>query len=286
MELENRNLSLSIVSGKGGVGKTNLALNIGFALQQSAHDALLIDCDLGLANLDVLLGIFPEKNLHNILNSEAKAEDIIFNLKDGPDLIPAASGISDLLDLDEDQQILIIESLRPIIKRYRFLLLDVGAGISQTVRSFARMTHKQIVVITPEPTSLTDGYAMIKVLNLKHSVKDFLVLVNMAASDKEARQGFERISAACARFLDLEVDYLGYVLNDIAVMDSVRRQIPLLKMSPDSIASKNIRKISEKLIELRHKSLEDISSIPCLRMDNIYEQDCVAEQNVRESKLQ
>ncbi len=285
MKLENRSFSLSIVSGKGGVGKTNLALNISFALQQCAHETLLIDCDLGLANLDVLLGIFPEKNLHDILNSEAKAEDIIFRLKDGPDLIPAASGISDLLDLDEDQQILIIESLKPIIKRYHFLLLDVGAGISHTVRSFARMTHKQIVVITPEPTSLTDGYAMIKVLNLKYGVQDFLILVNMAGSNKEAIQGFERIRAACARFLDLEVEYLGYVFNDVAVMDSVRRQIPLLKMSPLSVASKNIRKISEKLIELRQRSLEDISIIPCLRMENFYEHSAV-KQNVRESKLQ
>lgn len=165
MQRQNRTFSLSILSGKGGVGKTNIALNLAYALYQAGQNTLLVDCDLGLANLDVMLGIAPEGSLHDILNHNAKVEDILFNLgKNGLDLIPAASGVTDILDLDEDQQDNVVQRLTKVMSKYNFLLLDLGAGINQTVQSFAAMTHHQVVVITPEPTSLTDGYALIKVL--------------------------------------------------------------------------------------------------------------------------
>ncbi len=270
MNQENRTLSFSIVSGKGGVGKTNLALNLAYSLYQASQNTLLVDCDLGLANLDVILGISPQRSLHDLLNNDARAEDIIYHLENhGLGLIPAASGVSDILDLDEDQQMLIIQRLKALLRKYNFLLLDVGAGISRTVRAFAQMTHKQIVVITPEPTSLTDGYALIKVLSTQYKISDFYVLVNMVDSEKDAKLGYDRLRAACAKFLGLEINYLGHVPNDSAVLDSVRKQTPFLKFAPSSHASKSVQSIGEKLIDLRQDSLKLIAKTSPLSIGEV-----------------
>lgn len=268
MENQNKTLSLSILSGKGGVGKTNMALNIAFGLRSMGQNTLLLDCDLGLANLDVMLGIAPEGSLHDLLNNEqAKAEDILFNLGDpGLDLIPAASGVTDLLEFDEDQQDQVVNKLRRVIRRYNFLLLDIGAGISSTVQAFASMTHHQVVVITPEPTSLTDGYALIKVLYTQKKADNFHILVNMVASEHEAKFGFERIRAACDKFLGLKVNYLGFVRQDDAVADSVRKQKPFIKIAPKSIASKDVLAIAKSLAELREASMSDIAKFPALKL--------------------
>ena len=267
MKHQNRTLSLSIVSGKGGVGKTNLSLNLSYALFQAAQNTLLVDCDLGLANLDVMLGISPEKNLNDILNNEVRAEDIIYNLENnGLGLIPATSGVTDILDLDEDQQMQIIQRMENLLYKYNFLLLDVGAGISRTVRAFCQMTHKQVVIITPEPTSLTDGYALIKVLHTRQYIDDFHILVNMVDSENEARLGFERIKGACAKFLQLDVGYLGHVQNDPSVLDAVRKQTPFLKFAPRSRASRDIMNVAEKLMQLRSNSMQHIATVPPLRM--------------------
>ncbi|WP_291321335.1 MinD/ParA family protein [Desulfonatronospira sp.] len=267
MEHKNRTLSLSIVSGKGGVGKTNLSLNIAYALFNAAQNTLIVDCDLGLANLDVMLDISPDKTLNEILDDDALAHDIIYKLENsGLGLIPAASGVSDLLDLDEDQQMQIIQRLESLLQKYHFLILDVGAGISRTVRTFSQMTHKRVVVITPEPTSLTDGYALIKVLYTRQKVKDFYILVNMVESEKEARRGFERIRAACSKFLNLEVNYLGHVRNDPIVLDAVRKQRPVMQFAPRSTASRDIMQVADTLIQMRAEARQYIADTPPLQM--------------------
>ncbi len=267
MEGGNRTLSISILSGKGGVGKTNIALNLAFGLHKMAQNTLLVDCDLGLANLDVMLGIAPKGSLHDILNSEVRVEDILFNLgKKGLDLIPAASGVTDILDLDEDQQEIVVRRLGKILKKYNFLLMDIGAGISRTVQTFAGMSHCRVVVITPEPTSLTDGYALIKVLATRKNVSGFHILVNMVTSEQEAGLGYERIRAACEKFLGIKVNYLGYVRQDKVVPDSVRNQKPFLQTAEQSIAARDIMVIAGRLIELRNASLNKISISPALKL--------------------
>ncbi|WP_028575332.1 MinD/ParA family protein [Desulfonatronovibrio hydrogenovorans] len=270
MQRQNRTFSLSILSGKGGVGKTNIALNLAYALYQAGQNTLLVDCDLGLANLDVMLGIAPEGSLHDILNHNAKVEDILFNLgKNGLDLIPAASGVTDILDLDEDQQDNVVQRLTKVMSKYNFLLLDLGAGINQTVQSFAAMTHHQVVVITPEPTSLTDGYALIKVLYTQKKAKNFHILVNMVHSEQEGRLGFERIRAACEKFLELEVDFLGFVRQDDVVPESVRMQKPFFQTAANSNPARDVLNIAHRLIRIRNDSLERIVSTPALRLEDL-----------------
>ncbi|MFO7726699.1 MAG: MinD/ParA family protein [Desulfonatronovibrio sp.] len=269
MESRNRTLSLSILSGKGGVGKTNIALNLAFALHRMSQNTLLVDCDLGLANLDVMLGISPEGSLHDILKTDARAEDILYNLGErGIDLIPAASGVTDVIDLDEDQQDMVARRLGSVMKRYNFLILDIGAGISNIVQSFAAMTHHRIVVITPEPTSLTDGYALIKVLSTRKHIDNFHILVNMVVSEHEARLGFERIRAACDKFLGIKVNYLGFVHQDEVVPESVRSQKPFVRGNGKSVAARDIEVIAGRLADLRNVSLDKIASTSPLKLGN------------------
>jgi len=259
--ISNKAASFAVVSGKGGVGKTNLALNLGYALHRGGHRVLLMDCDLGLANLDVLLGLTPEKNLQDLLANGADPADVVVPIEAGGfDFLPSASGVPELIELDEDVQSLLFERLNALIGGYDFLLLDLGAGISRTVLRFAAMTRERMVVITPEPTSLTDGYAMIKVMLTSHGVRDFNVVVNMAASPEEGRRSFERLHAACAKFLDLDIKYCGTVRMDPAVPRAVIRQTPLLKLAPGSDAGRDILQIAVRMKRMRDADLPEIGA--------------------------
>lgn len=263
---ENKTLSLSIMSGKGGVGKTNIVLNLGYAMHAAAMNSILMDCDLGLANLDVLLGISPERTLHDLLQTGVDAEDVVFAIEDGFDMLPATSGVPELVEMDEDMQDILFKKLVELAGEYEFLMLDLGAGISPTVLSLAAITQLRIVVVTPEPTSLTDSYAMIKVLSTQHDVKDFLVLVNQATSANEAKQTFERLAAACKNFLNIELRNLGFIHQDPTLVESVRRQTPLLKFAPNSVASNDIKGIAKKIMHYRQDNLERIASRQILKV--------------------
>lgn len=261
----NNTLSLSIMSGKGGVGKTNIVLNLGYALHQAEMTAMLMDCDLGLANLDVLLGISPEKNLHDLLQTGVDAEDVLVSIEDGFDMLPATSGVPELVEMDEDMQDILFKKLVTLAGEYDYLMLDLGAGISNTVLSFAALTQLRLVVVTPEPTSLTDSYAMIKVLVTQHGVKDFLIIVNQAISASEAKQTFDRLAAACKNFLNIELRNLGFIHQDNTLVESVRRQTPLLKYAPEAKASKDIKALAKKLMRYRQDNMTRIGEREILR---------------------
>lgn len=264
---QNKTLSLSIMSGKGGVGKTNIVLNLGYALREAEQSSMLMDCDLGLANLDVLLGISPDKNLQDLLQTGVSAEDVLVPIEPdgGLDILPATSGVPELVEMDEDMQDIIIHKLTGMAGDYDFLILDLGAGISRTVLSFAALTQLRIMVVTPEPTSMTDSYAMIKVLSSQHGVRDFLILVNQAATRNEAKVTFERLAAACKNFLDITVTNLGHIRQDSTVIESVRHQTPLLKFAPNCPASKDIRALAKRLLRYREDNRDRISRRPILR---------------------
>ncbi|NJB66734.1 flagellar biosynthesis protein FlhG [Desulfobaculum xiamenense] len=258
--IRNKAISFSIVSGKGGVGKTNLALNIGYALYRANHPVMLMDCDLGLANLDVLLGLAPDKNLQDLLTTGEDVRNIVVPIEpNGFDFLPSASGVPELIDLDEDLQGMIFDKLNSVISRYDFLLMDIGAGISKTVLRFAAMSQERVVVITPEPTSLTDGYALIKVLHSEYGVDSFNVVVNQVASLEEGRKSFQRLDAACKRFLGISLSYAGSVRSDPAVSEAVIRQVPLLKHAPGSIAGRDILTLAVKLKRMRERLLPSLT---------------------------
>jgi flagellar biosynthesis protein FlhG len=250
----NATLSVSILSGKGGVGKTNLALNLGFALFRAGHRLLLMDFDVGLANVDVLLGLSPEKNLQDLFRPGATAEDVVYPIEEGGfDFLPSASGVPELLEMDEDMREALFSKLNTVFSRYDYLFLDHGAGIGPNVLSAASLSRMPVIVVTPEPTSLTDGYAVIKVLSSKHHVRHFHVLVNQVANAKEGQRTFDRLAAACERFLGLSLSFLGGVRTDTAVPEAVRRQVPLLKFAPTCAAAQDIIAVAVKIHRHRQK---------------------------------
>lgn len=262
---ENNTLSISIMSGKGGVGKSNISLGLGYAFHNAGLKTMLMDCDLGLANLDVLLGISPEMSLQNLLQKGVKSSDIIVPLENsGLDILPAASGVPELVDMDEDMQSILLNKIMEIAGRYQLLVLDIGAGISETVLSFAGMAQLRFVVVTPEPTSLTDSYAMIKVLHNQYGVEDFCIVVNQA-DKSEAKQTFDRLFAACKNFLGIEIKNLGFIRHDPTMIEAVRRQKPLLKFAPDCPCANDITALAQKIIRYRKENSEAISKRPALK---------------------
>lgn len=247
-------MSLAIMSGKGGVGKSNLSLNLGYSLAQKNHALLLMDCDLGLANLDVLLGITPEQNLQDVLLSGADVKNAIISLekntKEAFDILPAASGVPELTDMNSDMRDLLIKRINPSLRGYDIILMDLGAGIHGTVQSFAAMAAIRIIVLTPEPTALTDAYALIKVLSQDLGVRDFLVVVNDVASRKEEEITFKRLEMACQKFLNINPVLLGGVCHDVKLQESVLRQKPLLELFPESNAAQDIGTLADRILKI------------------------------------
>jgi flagellar biosynthesis protein FlhG len=268
MTKQNKTLSLSIFSGKGGVGKTNIALNLGYALFNAGHPTMLMDCDMGLANLDVLLGLSPERNIQDLLQPEVSAAEVLVNIEPPNfDFLPSASGVPELVEWDEDVQQALFQKLSAHFSSYDFLLLDLGAGINSSVLTMASMTRTKCMVISPEPTSLTDSYAVIKILSSKHGVQEFDVIVNMVENKKEGQTTFNRLNAACEKFLGLSLNLLGFIHEDKAVHESVRRQEPLLKFASSSHASRDILSLAAKLHVRRNKLLPQLADEPLLGED-------------------
>jgi flagellar biosynthesis protein FlhG len=228
---------IAITSGKGGVGKTNIVANVGFALSKLGKSVLILDADLGLGNLDVLLGLAPKYNLSHVIMGEKRIPEIILEGPGKIKILPASSGIQELTRLTQEQKIYILTELDSLISTIDVLLVDTAAGISSNVMYFNTTAQEILVVVTPEPTSITDAYALMKVLSIKYSEKEFKVLVNMAANVKEAREVFRQLSLVADRFLHISIEYIGYVLFDEKVTKGVRLQKIMSEIYPDAKAS-------------------------------------------------
>lgn len=256
-------LSVSILSGKGGVGKTNIALNLGYCMYRGGFPLLLMDCDLGLANLDVLLGLAPEFNMQNLLDSNMEPQKIAVPIEQGGfDFLPAASGVPELVEMDSDMRDMLFRKLTPLFSNYDYLFMDLGAGINPTVLAFAAMTRLRLVVVTPEPTSLTDSYALIKVLATQYGTTDFHIIVNQAEDAREEEITFKRLAAACEKFLGITPHFFGGIRPDKMVSEAVRRQTPLLKLAPNSPASKDLFDLAVKMQRLRTNMRETLHEGP------------------------
>ena len=261
----NASLSVAILSGKGGVGKTNLALNLSYALFRAGHKVLLMDFDVGLANVDVLLGLSPEKNLQDLFRPGVTAEEVMQTVESGGfDFLPAASGVPELLEMDDDMHEILFQKLNHALDGYDYLMLDLGAGISQTVLSVAVMSHLRVLVVTPEPTSLTDTYAVIKVLFTQYGISDFHILVNQMDSPADAKATYGRLASACQHFLGFSPELLGGVRTDPALPDAVRRQIPLMRHAPRSPAAQDILTAAVRLHRIRQSRRQTLQDLPPL----------------------
>lgn len=241
---------IAITSGKGGVGKTNIVANIGFALSQMGKRVLILDADLGLGNIDVLLGLTPKYNLSHVVMREKTASEIIIEGPKNLKILPASSGIQELTQLTKEQRNNIFSELDSALDRIDILLIDTAAGISSNVMYFNVTAQEVLVVVTPEPTSMTDAYALMKVMSLKYSAKKFRLLVNLATNSGEAHEIFRQLTMVTNRFLDISIDYLGYVLADKNITKSVKRQKLLCDIYPDSAGSKCFTKLAEQICKL------------------------------------
>ena len=238
---------IAVTSGKGGVGKTNIVANLGYAFARMGKKVLILDADLGLGNLDVLLGLAPKYNLSHVITGEKSIGDIMV---EGPSkllILPASSGIQELTQLTMEQKVQILSELDGVIDSVDLLLIDTAAGISSNVMDFNVTAQEIIVVVSPEPTAITDAYALMKVLSLKYAEKCCKVVVNLAGTPQQGREVFRQLSLVTERFLDMTVDYLGSVLFDPKLTKGVKQQKLVCDLYPDTHASKCFEDLARKI---------------------------------------
>jgi len=241
---------ISVTSGKGGVGKTNVSVNLALCLSRLGKRCVILDADLGLANVDVLLGLTPEKNLFHLFHEGVSLRDILYPTAHGFSILPAASGVSEMLSLSTGQKLELLEAMDVLEVDTDFLIVDTGAGINDNVLYFNLAAQERLVVVTPEPTSLTDAYALIKVLKLRHGVDKFHIAVNMAQSEKSAKEIFAKLYNACDHFLTgVSLNYVGAIPLDKAVRQAVIDQQPFCSLKPDAEASQAVLRIAGKLVQ-------------------------------------
>jgi flagellar biosynthesis protein FlhG len=242
---------IAVTSGKGGVGKTNVVANLGYALTKLNKRVLILDADIGLANIDVLLGLSPKYNLQHVLNGEKSIGEIIVPGPGGMKILPASSGIQELSDLNKEQKLCLLSALNSLHDETDVMLIDTSAGISSNVMYFNLAAQEILVVVSPEPTSITDAYAMMKVLSLKYSENHFRLLVNSVKSAGEAKEVFNNLSLVGQKFLNLSIDYWGYIMQDEYMLKAVRQQRALIELYPHSPASRCFSALAKKVCEDR-----------------------------------
>lgn len=238
---------IAITSGKGGVGKTNISANLAYSMSHAGKRVLVLDADMGLANLDVILGLTPKYNINHVLLGEKSLSEVIVTGPGNMKILPSASGIAALAELSRGQKLYLFNELNDLNEEFDFMLIDTAAGITANVMYFNMAAKEIIIVISPEPTSLTDAYALIKLLYQGHDEKRIMLLANMVSNAEEAMQVYQKVGRATEHFLGLKVEYLGYILRDDKVGDAVRRQKPFTEIYPQARASQCINAIAKKI---------------------------------------
>ncbi len=242
---------IAVASGKGGVGKTWFSITLAHALARMGKKVLLFDGDLGLANVDVQLGLMPKRDLNDVIRGRLSLDKVVQTFEDGEfDIIAGRSGQASLSALPTQRLAMLRDQLLDLSTQYDVVIADLGAGVDRTVRMFSSAATRTVLITTDEPTSLTDAYAFIKLGNAAGLSKNVSIVVNMASSITEGDRTYKTLLKACENFLRLKPPMSGMVRSDPKVKDSIRHQTPILIRSPNSEAAEDAEKIAEGVWEL------------------------------------
>ncbi|WP_186649751.1 MinD/ParA family ATP-binding protein [Fluviispira vulneris] len=239
---------IAVSGGKGGVGKTLTTANLGLCMARLGMRTLLIDGDFGLANLDVILNLRPKYTLDDVLCGERHLKEIIMTGPEGVRIIPSSSGVMKVPELDKLQKLVLLDQIEALDEEFDVVIIDTPAGVSKNVQYWTTSAAEIIMVVTPEPTSLADCYASIKILAQVTSENSFKLIVNMAHNDLEAKRIYEKISTLADEYLQVRVEYLGFIPFDESVRSSVRERVPYVQRYPFSLASQGLRDISRQIV--------------------------------------
>ena len=240
---------IAVTSGKGGVGKTNIVGNLAIAFQRMGKKVLIFDADLGLANIDIIFGIHPKDNIDTVIRGEKKLSEIIVQGPEGVSIIPASSGIEEVANLTEGQKLNILGEFDNLNDQFDIMLIDTGAGISSNVVYFNLAAQERLVVVTPEPTSITDAYALLKVMFSRYGTKEFTILMNMVKDEKEAKSVFKNLSNVADKFLvGISLDYAGFIPGDDSLKKAVIKRQPVICAYPRADASQRINILADHLL--------------------------------------
>lgn len=251
-QYRNQTRIITVSSGKGGVGKTNIAINLAIAFAEIGKKVVVMDADLGLANVNVILGIIPKYNLYHVIKKQKQIRDIIVDTQYGIQIIAGASGFAQLANLDEEERGAFIEGLKDL-GYADIIIVDTGAGVSQNVLSFLRAADEAIIITTPEPTAITDAYGIIKSISTEANGPNIKLVVNRVNSVMEGKKVAERVINIAGQFLNIKVNNLGFVFEDNVVPRAVIKQDPFIKSAPNSKASQSIKHLMSRLENIEYR---------------------------------
>ena len=237
-----------VTSGKGGVGKTNLTVNLAIALREAGSRVLILDADLGMANVDLVIGSSSKKFLLNLLEDDVELPDVLVHGPYGVDFIPGGSGIEKAQTLDDGERDVLLSKLAGVGDLADIILIDTGAGLGKNVMDFILAAGEVLLVTTPEPTSLTDAYAVMKAYSRYAQQPHLQLVVNRVYDDRESRDVMAKLQQTAERFLHMEVGCLGYLYEDANVMRAVRRQVPFCIADPNTAASRCVRAMAQGIL--------------------------------------
>lgn len=249
-KVEAKNMRIiTVASGKGGVGKTSVVVNLALALTKLGKKVLIMDADLGMANIDIMCGVLAENSLYDVIKGKMSLKEVVFTTDEGLSIIPGGSGITELINLDNEARDRIVSDLNEFSKEMDYLFIDCGAGVSKHILGYIAAADDVLIVITPEPTSITDAYGLIKILSRFDLHKEVSLIVNKVSSTREGNNTVNRIENVAKEFLKIEIKNIGFINNDDSVIKSIKEQKPFVLSYPRSKATRGMNLIAENFAE-------------------------------------